>query len=197
MGNMRLKLKSILIIKLLLVCIGIGVILSNGCIQKPERLKSTPQITPTQPGINLTDFNNITPQPGVVLIKFKEDTGIRLSNKFKLFKENRTEDINRVEIFASKSGIDLASLKGILLRNKIKDVERVFAQYSEEDLDNLEKKIEEESHKDAPNLNLHYILYFDENVDLSAIIKDLNNLSFIENVQLSFVTPPMEDVENV
>ena len=138
--------------------------------------------------------SQISSEPGIILIKFKEDTGIRLSEKFKLHTKDNIENINNIEIFTSKNGLVFTSLKNVLTQYNIKNVKRVFANYSEEELDNLQKNIKKKSNKKVPNLNLHYILYFDQDANLSAAVKDLNNLPFVEKAQLSYIAPPTSAV---
>lgn len=132
------------------------------------RNKSTPQSQPTQTPTQQTSEPVKTNVQNVkVHVKFVEGSTVRL----------------REGVFVSFSGEDLSDLKHILQNYPNIKIERLFSR-SEEELAEEQRRLESQTKKDVPDLNLWYRLLLPKDADAQSLLKVLDSLAIVETAYL-------------
>jgi len=112
---------------------------------------------------------------GVIGIKFMEGLKVRLG-----------QATNQWERFSDQTGISLLPLQALIAYHQISEIVPALPG-SVEERDTMEQRAESKTGHEAPNQNLFYYLYFDENKDVWDMVDRLSILPFIEEAFPMFV----------
>ncbi|MBT9545855.1 MAG: S8 family serine peptidase [Candidatus Sericytochromatia bacterium] len=112
---------------------------------------------------------------GILTIKFMEGMKVRLKESNKQY-----------ERLFDETGVSLLPLNTILAYHQITNIARALPG-SVEELNEMEQLTEAQTGHEAPNQNLFYDLYFDQNKDVWEMIDRLSSLPFIEEAFPAFI----------
>jgi len=128
--------------------------------------------------LGLRDAQMATPTSGVTVAA----PAIKVQVKFREGSKVRLRDASLVTL----GGDDLSGVLEIISRYPGIRVERLFSR-SEQELEEEQERVEAETGRDLPDLNLWYRLFLPPDSDAEMLVKDLNVLSIIE---VAYVEPP-------
>lgn len=162
------------VLPIVLGVIALGVLIIWGVVYSQFQSKSTPQPQPTQtPTQQTSEPVKTNVQNLRVDVKFVEGSTVRL----------------REGAFVSFSGENLSGLKRILQNYPNIKIERLFTR-SEEDLTEEQRRLESQTNKDMPDLNLWYRLLLPKGVDIQSLLKSLDSLAIVETAYLESPAAP-------